>query len=142
MLNLVKLAVGAATPDAIAAQQERRARDTGAHGGQPFFWTRNYPRQAEAVLDGGSVYWVTAGMLLCRQQVRDIVPDRRDDGSACTAVILHPPIIPVTPRAVRPFQGWRYLAAADAPADLRGSQAAGNELPIGLRRELLALCLI
>ncbi len=142
MLNLVKLAVGAPAPEAIAAQQARRARDTGAHGGQPFFWTRNFPRQAEAVLDGGSVYWVTAGMLLCRQQVRDIVPDQRGDGTVCTAVILHPPIVPVTPRAVRPFQGWRYLTPADAPADLGNRVTTGDELPPRMRRELLALCLI
>ncbi len=142
MLNLIKLAVGAATPDALAERQSLRGRLTGAHEGRPFFWTRNFPRQAEAVLDGGSVYWVTAGMLLCRQRIRGIVPDQRDDGMACTAVILDAPMIAVLPRAVRPFQGWRYLSPADAPTDLAGNEAVGDELPVKLRRELLALCLI
>ncbi len=142
MLNLVKLAVGAATPDAIAELQALRSRQTGAHDGRPFFRTRNFPRQAEAVLDGGSIYWVTAGMLLCRQRVRDIVPDRRDDGTPCTGVVLEPPVIAVAPRAMRPFQGWRYLSPQDAPEDLGGHEALGDELPVRLRRELLALCLL
>ena len=142
MLNLVKLAVGAPTPEELALWQAQRARETGAHGGRPFFRTRNFPRQAESVLDGGSVYWVTAGMLLCRQRILDIVSDRRDDGTPCTGVVLDAPLIAVVPRAMRPFQGWRYLSPADAPADLVGRAADGDELPVKLRRELLALCLI
>jgi len=46
------------------------------------------------------------------------------------------------PRTVRAFQGWRYLTEPDAPVDLTGNAATGDELPIALRRELLALCLL
>ncbi len=141
-LNLIKLAVGVATPDALSERQAARARETGVHGGRPFFRTRSFPRQAEAVLDGGSIYWVTAGMLLCRQLIHDIVQDQRDDGTPCTGVVLDGPVIAVVPRTVRAFQGWRYLAEADAPADLSGHAATGDELPMKLRRELLALCLL
>ena len=30
-------------------------------------------------------------------------------------------IVPVEPRPYRPFQGWRYLAAKDAPRDINMS---------------------
>lgn len=141
-LNLIKLAVGVATPDALAERQAARSRETGAHGGRPFFRTRSFPRRAEEVLAGGSIYWVTTGMLLCRQVIHDIVQDCRDDGTPCTGVVLDGSVIAVVPRAVRAFQGWRYLPEADAPVDLSGNPASGDELPMKLRRELLALCLL
>ena len=141
-LNLIKLAVGVATPEALGERQRLRSRETGAHDGRPFFRTRSFPRRSEEVLAGGSIYWVTAGLLLCRQRIHDIVQDRRDDGTPCTGVVLHGPVVSVVPRTVKAFQGWRYLAEADAPADLEGSPATGDELPPRLRRELLALCLL
>ena len=141
-LNLIKLAVGVATPDALGERQRARSLETGAHGGRPFFRTRSFPRRSEELLAGGSIYWVTAGLLLCRQAIHDIVLDRRDDGTPCTGVVLHGPVVAVVPRAVRAFQGWRYLPEADTPADLGGDPAGGDELPPRLRRELLALCLL
>ncbi len=141
-LNLIKLAVGAATPEALGERQRARSRETGVHGGRPFFRTRSFPRRSEEVLAGGSIYWVTAGLLLCRQQIHDIVQDRRDDGTPCTGVVLDGPVVAVVPRTVRAFQGWRYLTEADTPADLGGNPATGDELPPRLRRELLALCLL
>ncbi len=143
MLNLIKLAVGSPSPEVLAGWQKRRAAETGAHDGRPFFRTRNFPRRAAEILDGGSIYWVTGGMLLCRQAIHDIVPDQREDGTPCTGVVLEPPIVAVVPRAIKAFQGWRYLAQADAPADLTGNtQAGGDTLPPELRRALLALCLL
>ncbi len=142
MLHLIKLAVGSPTPEVLAGWQKRRAAETGAHGGRPFFRTRNFPRRADEILDGGSIYWVTGGMLLCRQRIHAIVPDQREDGTPCTGVVLDGPVVPVTPRAVKAFQGWRYLSAADAPADLEGNPATGDTLPPELRRALLALCLL
>ena len=143
MLHLIKLAVGIADPASLAARQGQRSRETGAHDGQPFLRTRNLPRRAAEILDGGSVYWVMSGVLLCRQRVVDILPDLRDDGTPCTAIVLAPPAIPVLPRAVRAFQGWRYLTPAEAPEDLGALPDSGGEmLPVALRRELAALCLL
>lgn len=143
MLHLIKLAVGVSDPAMLADRQKLRARETGAHGGRPFLRTRSFPRRADEILDGGSIYWVTAGVLLCRQPVVEIITDRRDDGTPCTAMILDNPIVAVVPRMVRAFQGWRYLTPADAPEDLdRLAEAGGDVLPPALRRELAALCLL
>jgi hypothetical protein len=103
--------------------------------------TRNLPRRRDEVLDGGSMYWVVAGAMVVRQRVLDIIPDRWDDGSACAALLLDPTLVPVSGRPMRPFQGWRYLPAADAPPDI-GQEAWDGDLPEALRRELRSLCLI
>ena len=143
MLHLIKLAVGVGDPDALTARLAERSRHVGVHDGQPFIRTRSFPRRAGEILDGGSIYWVMSGVLLCRQRVADIVTDQRDDGAPCTAILLELPVVPVTPRAVRAFQGWRYLTPADAPADLGDRPMAhGDVLPPALRRELAALCLL
>jgi len=34
------------------------------------------------------------------------------DGRPDTHLLLAPPLVPTVPRPHRPFQGWRYLAAA------------------------------
>ncbi len=143
MLHLIKLAVGVADPAALAERQACRSRETGAHDGRPFLRTRNFPRRADEILEGGSLYWVMSGVLLCRQRVGEIATDRRDDGTPCTAIILDGPSVAVVPRMIRPFQGWRYLTPGDAPDDLdRPPQASGDPLPPALRRALAALCLL
>ena len=143
MLHLIKLCVGVADPAMLVARQAQRSRDTGAHDGRPFLRTRSFPRRAQEILDGGSIYWVMAGVLLCRQRVVDIVSDHRDDGTPCTGIVLDRPVTAVMPRMIRAFQGWRYLTPADAPDDLGSlSQLCGDALPPALRRELAALCLL
>ena len=49
-------------------------------------------------------------------------------------------MVKVAPRPYRAFQGWRYLAAKDAPSDLGEGGAA--ELPEELRRTLGELGLL
>jgi len=140
MLHLVKLAVGVRDIGQLRSLQAERAVRTPPLRHR----TRNIPRRAAEVTDGGSIYWVIAGFLSVRQPVLDIVADRREDGSACAALILDPALVALAGRPVKPFQGWRYLAPADAPPDLAALTAAPDEsaLPPALRRELRALCLL
>ena len=140
MLHLIKLAVGITDLDHLREVQARRARELPPLRHR----TRNQPRRAEEVLDGGSIFWVVNRVIACRQRILDICEDAREDGTACTALILDPVIVPVLARPMKPFQGWRYLPAADAPADrVSGPEAEGSEaLPPRLRRELEALCLL
>ncbi len=87
------------------------------------------------------MYWVIAGSLLLRQRVTSVEPAVRQDGSACTALMLHATLVPVYGRPVKAFQGWRYLTAEDAPADLDPSSDEAG-LPPELARQLRELCLL
>jgi hypothetical protein len=140
MLHIAKLAVGVRDIDHIRALQAERLRTSPPLRHR----TRNFPRRGQEVLDGGSLYWVISGSMLARQRIVDIVEDKRDGGEKCAALLLDPEVVPLIGRPTRPFQGWRYLAAEAAPADLdQAVMAVGEEmLPPVLRRELRALCLI
>jgi hypothetical protein len=94
-------------------------------------------------LDGGSIYWVISRVVTARQLITDIREGVYDDGSRCADLVLDSRLVPVRGRAMKPFQGWRYLTARDAPADVAAGQAGvGDVLPEKLRRELAALALL
>ncbi|GBD56627.1 DUF1489 family protein [Gluconobacter wancherniae] len=139
MLHMIKLAVGCPTLE-VLAERMRRERV----GGHAVVHTRTMPRRADEILAGGSIYRVMDGMLLCRQPIIGLESCQRGDGSTGTLIVVSDEIIPVQPRAMRPFQGWRYMTPKDAPADL-GENGVGDgiaDLPPALRRELAELALI
>jgi hypothetical protein len=140
MLHLTKLAVGVRDIDHLHELQEERA----VRNPPLRHRTRNFPRRHEELIDGGSMYWVIGGSMLVRQRILNIIEDRRDDGSACTGLVLHPRLVPLTGRPTKPFQGWRYLRPDEAPRDLVvGKRARGeHSLPPALRHELQVLCLL
>ncbi len=55
---------------------------------------------------------------------------------------MEPKLIPVSPRPMRPFQGWRYLNAKDAPPDLGKAAEGVAAMPEPMRRELRELGLL
>lgn len=140
MLHLTKLAVGVRDIEHLRELQAERAVTNPPLRHR----TRNFPRRRDEILQGGSMYWVVSGTLLVRQRILDIIEDHWDDGAACTGLILDPGLVPLVGRPTKPFQGWRYLAAADAPDDMPalGPVAGEAALPPALRRELRALCLL
>ena len=89
MLHMTKLAVGIRDAGHLREAQAERMRD----GGKLRHRTRNLPRRAEEIVDGGSMYWVIAGATVIRQRIVDIVPDRWEDGSACAALMLDPELV-------------------------------------------------
>ena len=140
MLHLTKLAVGVRDIGHLRVlQYERGGRDPPLR-----HRTRSFPRRAPDVIDGGSIYWVVSGFMLVRQRILDIIEDQWSDGVACTGFVLDPVLVALAGRLTKPFQGWRYLAAEDAPPDLIAAPAAQGEqeLPPRLRRELRELCLL
>jgi len=135
-LHLVKLAVGIADPDALRQAQATR-RHRGADGLETVAaFTRRRPRRADELLAGGSLYWVIRGHTLVRQRLLGIEDAVDDAGRPYCRLHLDPVPVPTVPVPRRPFQGWRYLAPADAPADRAGGDEA---LPPGLAAELAEL---
>jgi len=139
-LHILKLAVGVRDVGHLAEIQARRGRESPPLRHQ----TRNRPKRAEEILDGGSIYWVIQRAVLVRQRIVGIVKDVWDDGSVCTGLVLDPVLVRVNPRAQKPFQGWRYLAAKDAPGDLgvAGAVSGVEELPAEMRLALVHLALL
>jgi hypothetical protein len=133
-LHLLKLAVGAESIADLENFQARRAQP-------PFHVTRMVPRRVEELLDGGSLYWVIRGQVAARQELRDIETFTDSEGIGRCRLWMTPEVVPVLPRPYRPFQGWRYLLAKDAPPDL-GGQGDVAEMPEALRRELSVLGLL
>jgi hypothetical protein len=136
-LHLIKLAAGARGLEDVRVWQATRARVDPPLRHR----TRNFPRRAAELLDGGSIYWVITRVVTVRQRLLDVLEATREDGTACTDLVLDPELVPVQGRAMRAFQGWRYLEHGDAPADL-GIFDAGDTLPEAMRRELAAFCLL
>lgn len=100
--------------------------------------TRMFPKQKEALLDGGSIYWVIKGLVQCRNEIVNLEETQTRDGRKACAILMNSEIIPVVPTPKRPFQGWRYLKVQDAPADLN-ELAGANDLPPELRAKLANL---
>jgi hypothetical protein len=138
MIHLIKLSVGTRDVDHLnRLQHDRQISDPPLR-----HWTRHAPKRREEILDGGSIYWVVAGMVQCRQRILGIEADSYEDGSAATALVLDQALIAVEPRPVKAFQGWRYLNRNDAPQDLGDPGEVGSDLPHGLRLALRELCLL
>jgi hypothetical protein len=85
------------------------------------------------LLDGGSLYRVFKGVILCRQSI--LAVDTVGEGvTARCEVTVDPNIVRVAPTPRRAFQGWRYLQVQDAPPDL--SAEAFGDAPPELVRQL------
>ena len=113
-LHLVKMAVGAADVEELRRYRAERHIERGAS----WVYTRNQPRRAEAVLDGGSLYWVIKGQIRARQRVTGFESKRDENGRTYCLILTDPDFIVTLPRAFRPFQGWRYLLPSDVPKDV------------------------
>ena len=143
-LNLIKLCVGVETIQELEEWIARRLAEK-RRLGQPveqLHVTRMAPKRTDELLDGGSLYWVIKGQVSCRQRLTDLRVFTDDQGIGRCALVLEPTLIRVRPRPMRPFQGWRYLAAKDAPDDLAGEAEAIDAMPEPMRRELAALGLL
>lgn len=144
-LHLLKLCVGPSSIEELEARIAHHRAEAARLGGDPatVHVTRMFPKRSKAIAGKGSIYWVMKGTLSCRQAIRAIEPVTGSDGIERCRLVLDPTVTPVSPRPCRPFQGWRYLEARDAPADLdRASAGEVAEMPESLRRELVALGLI
>lgn len=141
-LHLLKLCVGCESIEDLRQSVERAVARRRAEGEAEYYrhTTRMFPKRAAELVAGGSLYWVIRGVIQCRQELAEIAPYVDAGGISRCRLMLRPLIIPTVPAPRRPFQGWRYLNAAEAPKDLEGSESSG--LPLELRQELAALGLL
>ncbi len=137
MINLVKLCVGAESVEDLAIWQTTRVAQDPAN--QPQHVTRMWPKQADALLNGGSLYWVVKGVIRVRQRIIRLDEVIGADGIRRCGIVMAPDLILTTPALRRPFQGWRYLKPDDAPPDLPLGRGADTPLPPDLADALNAL---
>src|ERR1700744_2027075 len=111
-LNMIKLVVGCGTVEELGD-----CRGTNQAGRPWVLRTRMTPKRAAELIDGGSVYRVFKGLVLCRQKILDINTVGEGQQARCE-VTLDDTVVLTAPLPRRPFQGWRYFEGKDAPEDL------------------------
>ncbi|WP_181705272.1 DUF1489 family protein [Chthonobacter rhizosphaerae] len=142
-LHLIKLCVGAESVEDLDQWIRERLAVQAAAGLDPeqTHTTRMIPKRAPEIVDGGSLYWVIKGQVQVRQRILAIRPFKDGDGIERCDLVLEPELVRTAFQPRRPFQGWRYLEAKDAPADIL-RRRGDDGMPAELRRELQELCLI
>ena len=113
-----------------------QSRPAQGKDGFPRHVTRMWPKREAEILNGGSIFWVIKGSVQCRQRVLRLDEVIGDDGIRRCAIVLEPELHRTQSVLKRPFQGWRYLSADDAPPDLPKGRENEDTLPIELNRAL------
>lgn len=136
-LHLLKLCVGVDSIADLEAWHAKRWRKPPRHH---VHVTRMVPRRIDELIDGGSLYWVIKGQIAARQALIDLRAVTKNGTPHC-GIVYEPTLIATARRSHRPFQGWRYLNATDAPPDARQLKG-GKGLPETLKAELAELGLL
>ncbi|QJU60435.1 DUF1489 domain-containing protein [Sphingomonas sp. AP4-R1] len=131
-MNLTKVAVGCTDVAMLDARLAGRAM-----GGETYVVTRYRPTRHSELI-GGSLFWIVRHQLVARSPILGFAEAEKGH----CVIRLAADLVPVRYRPKRAHQGWRYLTAADAPADLDGDEAEGDTLPPDLAGKLAALALI
>lgn len=129
-IHLVKLSVGTQTIDDLENWQNNPMCQ--GPDGLPCHVTRMWPKRESEILNGGSIYWVIKGIILCRQPILRLDEVIGADGIRRCAIVLKPGLIRTTPAPKRAFQGWRYLNPQEAPLDLKEGREQDDVLPASL----------
>lgn len=133
-LHLTKVAFGATSVDLLAERLRARAA-----AGPVFLTTRYLPKRHEEVAGHGSLYWIIRHQLVARSPILSF--GEAEGGRV--AIHIDPDLRLVLAQPRRAHQGWRYLEAHDAPADLGGATADGlAAMPPALLGKLSELALI
>jgi hypothetical protein len=143
-LHLIKLCVGC---DSVADLEDwiaQKLKEKKKRGQKPehIHTTRMMPKRADELTDGGSLYWVVRGQIMCRERILDIRQTTGKDGIKRCQVVLDGKVVLVEPRPRSAFQGWRYLESKDAPRDLSRAAPGASKMPEQMRRELRELGLL
>ena len=143
-VHLIKLCVGADSVEDLAAwiDETLAARRADGRPVEQIHTTRMAPKRRDEILDGGSLYWVVRGVVCVRQRLLDLRSAVGADGIRRCELVLEPKLVLTERRFRGPFQGWRYLEAKDAPADIATDDADGTRPPEEMRAALAELGLL
>lgn len=133
-LHITKIAFGCADAADLRVRLESRA---GGDPGEVRLTTRYLPKRVTEMA-GGSLYWIHANMIVGRSPIIGFM----ENGEGRYWIRLEPRLIPVQPRPKRAHQGWRYLTASDAPADLGDGMDETEAMPAAMAGELNRLGLV
>jgi hypothetical protein len=132
-VHLIKLCVGCDTVEELLAWREASKKP-----GEPWrLHTRQTPKRAAELVDGGSLYRVYKGSILSRQRILEVDTVGAGARVHCE-MTLDPNLVLTVPTPRRAFQGWRYLRVEDAPADLH-LVGMREDVPADLARRLLEI---
>jgi len=136
VLHLTKVAYGAQSLEELHGWFQQR-------GAEARLTTRYLPKRFAEILpgegrEGGSLYWIYKHQLVARSPILRF--EEAEGGK--TNIVISTRLVDVHPQPKRAHQGWRYLAAGDAPRDLHDGETAGDAMPAGLASELAKLGLV
>ena len=136
-LHIIKLCVGVNELKDFEdwRREQKKARRPMAHV------TRMFPKRADEIEKGGSIYWVIRGLILVRQRITALERVTGKDGIDRCRLVFDPNYALVRPTPRRAFQGWRYLEPEDAPPDIKRTGGL-QKMPDRLRAELASLGLL
>ena len=130
-LHLTKIAYGATSLEDLHSWFAIR-------GDTARLTTRYLPKR-HVELIGGSLYWIHKHQIVARSPILGF--EAAEGGK--THIVISTQLINTHPQPRRAHQGWRYLAAEDAPPDLDGAALSGDEpMPGHLVSELAKLGLV
>jgi hypothetical protein len=142
VLHLIKLAVGVDDVGQMKKFQAARRKQRHQKPGSPHWvFTRNTPRRAEELLNGGSLYWVVRGVIRARQELVGFDEDfDKEQARKYCKIKVKRTIVPTAPQACRAFQGWRYFEGDRVPPDR--AEGDTSEMPVEMAAELKRLGLL
>jgi hypothetical protein len=128
MIHMIKLCVGVSSLAELESYRDERAHWWGADYGEDVHVhrTRMMPKRAQEMEGVSSIYWVIAGMVVCRQPILRLARYTDPEGKDYCDIVMAPDMVRTLPYPKRPFQGWRYLQTKDAPPDLGANENAGS----------------
>lgn len=125
-VHMIKLVVGVEDLEHFYQIQQHSLLDFNGVLANPVR-TRFKPKREDEIIGGGSLYRVIKNKICCRQKIIGFDQYESPDKGTQTLIMVEPEIIQVYSTPKRPFQGWRYLEAKDAPKD-RGVYLGENQL--------------
>ena len=140
-LHIIKLCVGIRNIEHLCTVQAAKLAEARHGEGRLWHRTRHGPRRKDELLASGSIYWVIGGIIKARQKLIGFDYYVDHDGIRQCLLLLDTVVVGTAAWPHRPFQGWRYLVASDAPPDLAEGDES-NDMPDEMAKELRELGLL